>query len=92
MEDLKGTYISIPVWGNGGKIRGNGATDKQLTVNGSLYGNIEDLVDDRYYVANSGGQLSVGTIVSFGSSLFSKPAPLVSQFIGEYLSAEKVAK
>jgi hypothetical protein len=61
-------------------------------VNGSLYGDITELIDDRYYISNDGGMLSVGTIVSFGSKLFSKPAPLVTQFIGEYLQAQKIAR
>jgi hypothetical protein len=31
-------------------------------------------------------------VVSFGSALFRKPAPLVSQFITEYLNQQKVAQ
>lgn len=51
-------------------------------MNGSLYGNIEDLVKNRNYIKQeTDGQLSVGTIVSFGSGIFHKPAPLVSQFV-----------
>ncbi len=90
---LDGTYISIPVGTTGGKILSSAETATQLVVNGSLYGDITDLVDDRYYIAkSSSGLLSVGTIVSFGSSIFNKPAPLVGQFIGEYLDSTKVAK
>ncbi len=91
---LDGTYISIPGESTWGKITWNGETNVQLLVKGSLYGDTSELVNDRYYIANStsGGLLSVGTIVSFGSSLFYKPAPLVGQFIGEYLWSTKVAK
>ncbi|MCD5375212.1 hypothetical protein LR010_02030, partial [Candidatus Gracilibacteria bacterium] len=91
VEHMDGTYVVLGT----GEIKaevGTG-TDKQLIVDGSLYGNIDNLVANRYYISDDGsGQLSVGTIVSFGSSLFSKPAPLVSQFVGEYLESTKVAK
>jgi len=50
-------------------------------VNGSLYGNIKELIENRNYISQDGDQLSVGTVVSFGSGIFRKPAPLVSQFI-----------
>jgi hypothetical protein len=36
--------------------------------------------------------IDVGTIVSFGSSVFRKPAPLTSKFIWDYLEAQKTAK
>ncbi len=87
---LDGTYIAIPNT-TGGNITSQPSAD-QLVVDGSLYGNIENLVQNRYYIAQDGDQLSVGTIVSFGSGLFTRPAPLVSQFVGEYLESEKVAK
>ena len=76
---LAGTYISIPVNGVGGKILSNGETDKQLVITGSVYGDIAELVNARTYIAksSSSGMLGVGTIVSFGSSIFHKPAPLV---------------
>lgn len=92
---LDGTYIAIPVNGLGGKIESEGSlgTDKQLVFKGSVYGDMTDLVSDRYYISSQdNGQLSVGTIVSFGSSIFHKPAPLVGQFVGEYLDTTKVAK
>jgi hypothetical protein len=88
---LDGTYISIPVGWTGWNISSQ-ATNDQLVVNGSLYGNIDNLVANRYYISDDHNQLSVGTIVSFGSKLFSKPAPLVSQFVWEYLESTKVAK
>ena len=90
VKQMDGTYISIKttVWG---KIIAE-PTSKQLVVDGSLYGDIKQLVENRYYISDSWDGLSVGTIVSFGSSLFTKPAPLVSQFVGEYLESVKVAK
>jgi len=68
------------------------STGNQLVVNGTLYGDVSDLVDNRYYIAQEDGQLSVGTIVSFGSGLFTNPAPLVSDFVGQYLESSKVSK
>jgi hypothetical protein len=58
-----------------------------------LYGNINGLVDKRVYI-NEGenGQINVGTIVSFGSRLFRRPAPLTSQFIDDYIESQKVAE
>ena len=87
VEVLKGTYITI-----GGTI-GWEASQKQLVVNGSLYGDIQPLVNNRTYIKQDEvtGNLGVGTVVSFGSSIFKKPAPLVGQFVGEYLESSKVA-
>ena len=70
-----------------------GSTTNRLLVNGSLYWNIDDLISNRTYVKeNSFNQIDVWTIVSFGSALFRKTAPLLSSFIDEYLESEKVAK
>lgn len=65
-----------------GKITGT-PSEKQLRVNGALYANIDDLIDNRYYIGHesTNTSLSVGTIVSFGSNLLRKPAPLLSQFV-----------
>lgn len=94
VTNLKGTYIAIKnaETNVGGNIRSNARTDKQLTVNGSLYGNVAQLVESRDYIDGSKETIGVGTIVSFGSSLFSKPAPLISQFITEYMNSTKVAQ
>jgi len=93
VNHIDGTYIAIPVNGKGWNIISSKDTNKQLVVNGSLYGDISQLVESRYYVSSKDSKLlSVGTIVSFGSRIFHKPAPLVSQFIWEYLNTTKVAK
>ena len=70
VTQLDGTYISIPVWSNGWDIKSTGGTDKQLVVNGSLYGDTTQLVDDRYYISEENGQLSVGTIVKLWFKYF----------------------
>ena len=90
---ITGTYISIPGATTGWGIVWTSDTNEVLKVRGSLYGDISELVSSRTYVKeNPNGQINVGTIVSFGSSLFRKPAPLTWQFIWEYLNSEKVAK
>ena len=87
VNNLEGTYISI-----GGSI-GWDTTDERLVVNGSLYGDINPLVASRQYVkSDNEGNLSVWTVVNFGSSIFKKPAPLVGQFVSEYLASSKVAR
>ena len=94
VHSIDWTYVTIKkdlnwwkfiwVWGN---------TIEKLVVNWSLYGNIDNLISSRTFVKqNSNWQIDVWTIVSFGSYLFRKPAPLLSTFINEYLKSEKVAK
>lgn len=94
VENINWVFISIPNWSIWWEIEWiNGDTTNVLTVNGSLYWNIEKLVEHRTYVKqNSSWQLDVWTIVSFGSSVFRDPAPLISTFISEYLDATKVAQ
>lgn len=93
VTQINGTYISIKYGTNWGEIKAKDKSAKQLVVNGSLYGNTSDLVSKRTYMkVNDNGQLDVWTIVSFGSSVFRKPAPLVSTFIDEYLKSTKVAQ
>jgi len=91
---IDGTYITIQkdwIWWN--FLWTWGKTTDILIVNWSLYGNINDLISARTYVKqNATNQIDVWTIVSFGSSLFRKTAPLVSTFINEYLSSEKIAQ
>ena len=83
LKDSRG-WNFIWKWGN---------TINVLHVNGSLYWNLDDLISTRTYVKeNIFNQIDVWTIVSFGSSLFRRPAPLISTFINEYIISEKVAK
>ena len=92
---LNWTYISIPAGTpkKGWFIEWDRETTIQLVVNGSLYGDVSDLVEKRTYMKlNDKWQLDVWTVVSFGSSTFRKPAPLTSTFIDEYVKATKVAK
>ncbi len=88
---INGTFIAIKVWTVWWSIS-SAQTDEKLVVNWSLYGNIEALVNNRTYIQNKNDLINVWTVVSFGSSLFRKQAPLVWDFIWEYVKSKKVAK
>ena len=95
VKNLQWTYIALPDsdW-NFWKINwGGNSTINVLHVKGSMYWNNTDLLSKRTYIKNnSSGQIDVGTIVSFGSSVFRKPAPLTTKFINDYLETTKVAQ
>ncbi|MDQ7023627.1 MAG: hypothetical protein Q9M97_09120 [Candidatus Gracilibacteria bacterium] len=84
---IDGTYVNI-----GGKIISDN-TEKKLTVNGSIYGDLSELTSNRTHMSmDNEGNISVGTIVNYGSNILKKPAPLVGQFINEYTTSTKVAR
>jgi hypothetical protein len=92
---LQGTYIVLPndSWARW-KIRwGINTTSNILHVKWSMYWENSHLLSKRTYIKNnSSGQIDVGTIVSFGSSVFRKPAPLTTKFLNDYLESTKVAQ
>ncbi len=93
VENMDGSYVAIPKGVVGWKINGTTQTNTQLIVNGSLYGDTKDLIAKRSYVQSADNRwISVGTIVSFGSSFFRDPAPLLGRFISEYTDSVKVAQ
>ena len=94
VTNIDWTYITIlKDWLGWSFIWTEWNTTEVLVVNGSLYWNINELISTRTYVKeNIFNQIDVWTIVSFGSSLFRRPAPLISTFINEYLMSEKVAQ
>ena len=87
IETITWTYIVLDSW----KIKW-AESAKQLIVKGSLYWDISNLVDNRYFFTENNWELTFGTVVSFGSTVFQKPAPLVTSFINTYLKTSKVAK
>ncbi len=92
VKNMNWTYISIPVSWIGWKII-SGSSNDRLIINWSLYGDITSLVSNRTYIQNSANNIiNVWTVVSYGSNLFRKPAPLVWDFIWEYMASKKVAK
>jgi hypothetical protein len=91
VTQINWTFISIKVSWVWWKII-SAETDNKLVINWSLYGDIESLVNNRTYIQNKNDLINVWTIVSFGSNLFRKQAPLVWDFIWEYIASKKVAK
>ncbi len=94
VENMSWTYVTIKSWTFWWKILWKWwDTSKVLHVDGSLYWNTNDLISKRKYIRdNSSWQINVWTIVSFGSSLFRKPAPLVWEFVEEYLKQARIAQ
>jgi uncharacterized repeat protein (TIGR01451 family) len=90
---IKWTFITIEKNTKWWYIKANIETNNKLNVNGSIYGNLSDLTAKRTHISmDDGGNISVWTLVTFGSNIFNKPAPLVGQFIGEYMDSQKIAK
>lgn len=85
-------FISIAKNSIGWNIIWDSETKNILTVNWSVYWNIEDLINKRTYIEKVNWYLNVWTIISFGSSIFRQPAPLTWKFIWEYIDSQKVAK
>jgi len=92
VTQINWTFISIPVSWAWWKIISVYSQSNKLVVNWSLYWDTSDLVGNRPYIDSKDGILNVWTIVSFWSSLFVKQAPLVWDFIWEYMKSTKVAK
>jgi cysteine-rich repeat protein len=89
------TYIIIPKNLSGWYVKWIWVkTTNVLTIVWSIHWNINDLVANRTYISqdDSSWLLNVWTIVSFGSSVFRKPAPLTWQFLWEYIESQKIAK
>jgi len=87
VTQIDGTYVNI--WG---KIKSDN-TSNELIVNGSLYGDLSELTENRTHISmDDEGNINVWTIISFGSNILNKPAPLVGQFIGEYMNSKKIAQ
>jgi hypothetical protein len=87
------TYIAIKTAGGWWEIKWRVKTNNKLTINGSLYGDLTNLTNKRTHVSvDANWVIQVGTFISFGSSILNKPAPLVSQFITEYIESTKVAQ
>ena len=83
----------MPLYSNLSHLWWGEKTNTVLYINGAVYGNTQQLIEKRTYIKNNdNGQIDVGTMVSFGSSIFRKPAPLTARFISEYLDATKVAQ
>jgi len=91
VEKISWTYISIKkswIWWN---IKWD-FSNHTLLITGSVYGNIDALVNNRIKINTQASWLiDVWTIIDFKSKLFRKPAPFISNFISDYIKSTKVA-
>ena len=91
VTNLEWTFIVIDwniIW-DGNKI------DTQLIVKGSLYWDINGLISERTYVdwdLDSNESLNIWTMLDFDSNMYSKPAPLLSDFLSEYTNTNRIAR
>jgi hypothetical protein len=95
VKNIQGTYIALADsnWYNWNINWDWVTTNNVLHVKWSMYWDNSDLLSKRTYIKNnSQWQIDVGTIISFGSSVFRKPAPLTTKFINDYLETTKVAQ
>ncbi len=86
--------MSIPTGTTGGKITTTGGTTTNiLRINGSIYGNAEDLFNSRLYVrgTNAYDILTTGVILSYSNRALVSPPPLLSQYLNNY-SVTRVVK
>jgi hypothetical protein len=62
-----------------GSLLGTTRTTERLRIDGSVYGNIEPLLETRTYVRGEAGYeaLSVGVIVNYSNRILTNPPPLV---------------
>ena len=84
---IDGTYVNIS-W----KVKSE-KTPNKLTINGSIYWDLSELTSNRTHMSmDDNGNISVWTIVNYGSNILKKPAPLIGQFIKEYTTSLKIAQ
>lgn len=77
-----------------GIIKSDGiSTPNRLTVDGSLYGNTSDLVNNRTYIRGQTGYsaLNVGVVVNYSNRAIMYPPPFLSRFLDQY-SIQRVAR
>ena len=92
-----GVYVAIPNSSTPtttGKFTSlGGATNNILRINGSLYGNADDLFRDRNYIRGTTAydMLTTGVILSYSNRALTSPPPLLSQFLNNY-SVTRVVK
>lgn len=96
VTNLAGVYIAIGKSSATGKITppsNTSTTANILKVDGSLYGNANELVQNRSYVRgnNSYNVLTSGLIINYSSRAISYPPPLLTQYLDHY-TVERVAQ
>lgn len=88
VRNLAGVYVT-----NRAITQSGGTTANTLTVDGSLYGNANDLIQKRTYVRGNNGYnvLTSGLIINYSSRALSNPPPLLTQYLSNF-SVQRVAQ
>lgn len=78
VTSIDGVYIAEKISGM--------PSEKQLIVNGSLYGDASELIKARTYARGSSASSGIvtGILVNYSSRVLSDPPPLVSDFLKQY--------
>lgn len=89
VQEIAGVYVTLA-----GSITSNNiSTPNRLIVDGSLYGNTSDLVNNRSYVRGQAGYtaLNVGVVVNYSNRSIMYPPPFLARFLEQY-SLQRVAR
>ncbi|MDP2103362.1 MAG: hypothetical protein Q8K26_00380, partial [Candidatus Gracilibacteria bacterium] len=89
VSNIAGVYVTLA-----GSIKSNGtAVPDRLSVDGSLYGDTSDLVNNRSYVRGEMDYtaLNVGVVINYSNRALKSPPPFLSRFIEQY-TLQKVAR
>ncbi len=91
--DASVTSISGVFVVSNGSLIGTARTTDRLVIDGSVYGDIEPLLDTRTYIRGEASYeaLSVGVIVNYSNRVLINPPPLVKDFVRRF-SVDRVAK
>lgn len=93
VASLAGVYVTIPVGTIGGKFTQATPTNTILRLEGSMYGNPDELFQKRLYVRGTSAYdiLTTGVILTYSNRALVNPPPLLSEYLNNY-SVTKVAK
>jgi uncharacterized repeat protein (TIGR01451 family) len=96
VTNLAWVYVAIDTNASGdGKLvpLDGQATNNILRIDGSIYGNAEDLFKSRLYArgTNAYDILTTGTVISYSNRALVSPPPLLSQYLNNY-SVQRVVK
>lgn len=89
VQEIAGVYVTLA----GSITSNNMSTPNRLIVDGSLYGNTSDLVNNRSYVRGQVDYtaLNVGVVVNYSNRSIMYPPPFLARFLEQY-SLQRVAR
>lgn len=95
ITNLAGVYVAIGDTRTTGKFvpLDNKTTTAILKIDGSLYGNANELFNSRLYARGTNAYeiLTTGTIITYSNRALINPPPLLSQYLGNY-DVQRVVK